>query len=84
MIDAVRIDPALEEPFHPRIDARQAEPALQESNDAECWQVPLIENDGITEGDGTRVIGLRIEKVEQTARSLAVAPVPVDEALAID
>ena len=68
----------------PRVDARQAEPALQERNDAEGRQVPLVEHDGIAQRDRTRVVGLRIEEVEQLARSLAVAPIPVDETLAID
>ena len=44
----------------------------------------FVEHDGIAQRDGTRVVGVGIEQVEQPARSLAVALIPVDQTLAID
>ncbi len=84
VIDTVGIDAALEETLHPRIDTRQPEPTLQEGNHAEGWQVTFIKDDGIAEGNGTRVVRVRVEEVEQLPRSVAVAPIPVDEACAIN
>ena len=67
-----------------RVDARLAEPALQQRNDAERRQVALVEHDGVAERDRTGVVRVGIQEVEQPARSLAVALIPVDEPLAID
>ena len=84
LIDTVGIDAPLEQTLHLRVDARQAEPTVQQRNHAERRQVPFIENDGIPECDWTSVVRVGIQQVEQPARPLAVALIPVDETLAID
>ena len=70
LIDAVGIDAALEETLHLAIDARQAEPTLQEGNHAEGRQVTLIEDDGIAERNGTRVVSVR-DRAGRTAGAIA-------------
>ncbi len=84
VIDAVRIDAAFEQALHFRVDARLTEPALQQGNDAEGRQVPFVEHDRIPQRDGPRVVRVGIEQIEQAARSLTVALIPVDQTLAID
>ena len=81
LLDAVGIDAALEQALHPGVDARQTEPALQQGNHAEGRQVALIKDDGIAQRDRPRVVGVRIDEIEEPARAFAVALIPVDETL---
>ena len=83
-IDAVGIDAAREQVLEPASTPGLTEPALEQGDDAEGRQVAFVEHDRIAQRDRPGVVGVGIEQVEQPARALAVALVPVDETLAID
>src|SRR5262249_8483167 len=78
-----RIDAARERGLEPFVDARPAEPLLYQRVDAECGEVPLVKDDGVTERDRARVIRLGSDDVEQLARSLAIVTVPIGKRLPV-
>ena len=66
----VRIDPAREEILQPRIDARAAEPLLDQRVEAEAGQVAFVEHDRMAQRDRAAVVGLFVEQIEERARPL--------------
>ena len=79
---AVRIDAAGEQRLEAFVDAGAAQPPLQKRDDAERRQVSFIEHDGIAQRDRPREVHVRIDEIEQRARTPAVPAVPVHEGLA--
>ena len=69
LIDAVGIDAALEKAFHLRVDARLTEAALEQCDDAEGRQVPLVEHDGIAQRNRPGVVRVGIQQIEQLRAS---------------
>jgi hypothetical protein len=79
----VGIDPAREERFQPRVDARAAERLLDQRVEAEPRQVPFVEHNRMAQLDRPLVIDAGVEEIEQRARARAVPPVPGDGRFAI-
>jgi len=80
----LRIDATREELLEPFVDALAAEPLLHERVEAEGRQVTFVEDHWMPQGDGTGIVGLRTDEVEECTRSLPVATVPTCELFAID
>ena len=62
-----RIDAAREERLEPFVDARLAEPAVDQRVEAECRQVPFVEDERVALGDRPLVIRLVGHEVENRA-----------------
>jgi hypothetical protein len=75
----VRVDAAREQRFEPGVDARPAEPFLDQRVEAEPGEMPFVEDDRMAERDRLAVIRLFSQQIEQRARPRAVLQVPGDE-----
>src|SRR6187401_2372949 len=79
----LRIDAAREQPLETFVNARTTEPFLHEGVEAEGREVPLVEHNRVTERNGTGVVGVGLDDVEQLPRSLPIATVPVCKCRAV-
>src|SRR5712671_2072141 len=74
----MRIDPPGEQRLEARVDARPAERLLHERVEAEARQMPLVEHDGMPQGDRLAVVGVLRQQVEERTRAGAIASIPGD------
>ena len=77
------VDAAREHAFEPLVDARAAEGPLDQRVHAERRQVPLVEDDGVSQRDRARAVGLRPNEIEQLPGALAIREVLSCERMAI-
>src|SRR6185295_11810850 len=59
------------------------EAALHQGIEAEGREVTFVENDRMAQGDGTAVVRLVIDQVEQPFRAGTVPQVPIDQTLTV-
>ena len=69
--------------FERRVDARPAQPPLDQRVEAESREVALVEHEWMPQRNGPRVIRLVGHEIEQRLRSRAITRVPVDQLLSI-
>src|SRR5947207_2904500 len=72
----MRVDAPREQRLEPLVDARSAERFFYQRVEAETRQVSIVENHGMPEVDGTLVIDVFGEHVEQRSRAVAVTLIP--------
>ncbi len=80
----MRIDAARKQRFERRVDVRPPETTLHQRVEAEPRQVALVEHDRMPQFDGTAVVRLVTDQIEQPLRTRAVAQIPVDEGLTVE
>jgi len=80
----MRVDAAREQRLQPRIDARFAERPPDERVEAECRQMTFVEDEGMTERDGPRVVSGLVEEIEQRSRMCTIPEIPVDGGFAVE
>jgi hypothetical protein len=78
-----RIDAAGEQRLEPGIDARTAEPPLDERVETKGGQVSFVKDDGMPQRDRLLVVRIVREQIEERAGARAIAAIPAEQLVAI-